>query len=238
MAGSRKTRVAVVAGERSSAGAIADALDPVEFEVVPVEIARTGLTPLKHADVVLPLPHDGDATIPGLLEMAGIPFVGAGVLAAAVAANRSFTRRLAASAGLPVVTPDAAGFPVVSAGVGEDGRPQPGAPSASTASARRFTCAVLVDEAGEPGVAHPSGAPDAVPALARAAFTALGCTGPVTVTALVTPAGAVLLDEIDATPDLRPGAPFARMWADAGLAYPALVTRLIRTALGHGSGLH
>src|SRR5262249_49579118 len=56
-------------------------------------------------DVVFPVlhgPYGEDGTIQGLLEMAGVPYVGAGVLASAVAMDKEFAKRLLAAEGLPV----------------------------------------------------------------------------------------------------------------------------------------
>jgi len=62
-------------------------------------------------DLVFPLlhgPYGEDGTIQGLLEMADIPYVGSGVLASAVAMDKSFAKSIFASHGLKV----AAGFVV------------------------------------------------------------------------------------------------------------------------------
>jgi D-alanine-D-alanine ligase len=56
-------------------------------------------------DVVFPVLHGAfgaDGTIQGLLEMAGIPYVGAGVLASAVGMDKEFAKKLLAADGLPV----------------------------------------------------------------------------------------------------------------------------------------
>jgi D-alanine-D-alanine ligase len=56
-------------------------------------------------DVVFPLLHGPwgeDGTIQGLLEMAGIPYVGAGVLASAVAMDKEYMKLLLAARGLPI----------------------------------------------------------------------------------------------------------------------------------------
>ncbi|HEY7174282.1 MAG TPA: D-alanine--D-alanine ligase family protein [Micromonosporaceae bacterium] len=159
-----KTRVAVVFGGRStehaisclSAGGILEALDPDEFDVVPVGITREGrwiltdgdpralsldvrralpeitaasgsavvlpgdptahglvmLDPAEGAralgdvDVVFPVLHGAfgeDGTIQGLLEMAGIPYVGSNVFASAAAMDKEFTKKLASAEGIPVV---------------------------------------------------------------------------------------------------------------------------------------
>ncbi|WDZ87404.1 D-alanine--D-alanine ligase family protein [Micromonospora cathayae] len=157
-----KTRVAIVFGGRSpehgiscvSAGSVLGALDPDEFEVVPVGITRAGqwvladgdpgrlaitdrrlpeitsatgaevvlradptangllvLDPtdgpraLAGVDVVFPVLHGAygeDGTIQGMLEMAGIPYVGANVFASAAAMDKEFTKKLCAVEGIPV----------------------------------------------------------------------------------------------------------------------------------------
>jgi D-alanine-D-alanine ligase len=56
-------------------------------------------------DVVFPVLHGAygeDGTVQGLLEMAGIPYAGAGVLASAAAMDKEFGKKLLAAAGLPV----------------------------------------------------------------------------------------------------------------------------------------
>jgi D-alanine-D-alanine ligase len=158
----RKTRVAIVFGGRStehaiscvSAGAILAALDPDQYEVVPVGITREGqwvlasgdasqfaisdrklpevtaesgnavvlsadptstdlmvrepadgVSDLAGVDVVFPVLHGAygeDGTIQGMLEMAGIPYVGANVFASAAAMDKEFTKKLAAAEGIPV----------------------------------------------------------------------------------------------------------------------------------------
>ena len=60
---------------------------------------------LGQVDVVLPLLHGTygeDGTIQGLLEMAGIRYAGAGVLASAAGMDKEFTKLLFAARGLPV----------------------------------------------------------------------------------------------------------------------------------------
>ena len=156
----RKTRVAVVFGGRSpehgvscvSAGSVISALDPDQFEVMPVGITREGqwvladgdglaienrklpeitassgaavvlpgdptsrglvvvdptqgVSALGDVDVVFPVLHGAygeDGTIQGLLEMAGIPYVGSNVFGSAAAMDKEFTKKLAAAEGIPV----------------------------------------------------------------------------------------------------------------------------------------
>jgi D-alanine-D-alanine ligase len=73
-------------------------------------------TALTQVDVVFPVLHGTygeDGTIQGLLEMAGLPYVGSGVFASAASMDKEFTKKLLAAAGLPqgdhVVLRDAAG---------------------------------------------------------------------------------------------------------------------------------
>jgi len=71
---------------------------------------------LTEVDVVFPVLHGAygeDGTIQGLLEMAGLPYVGSGVFASAASMDKEFTKKLLSAAGLPqgehVVLRDAAG---------------------------------------------------------------------------------------------------------------------------------
>jgi hypothetical protein len=57
-------------------------------------------------DVVFPVmhgPHGEDGSIQGFLEMAGIPYVGSGVLASAVGMDKAIQKVLFAAGGIPVV---------------------------------------------------------------------------------------------------------------------------------------
>ncbi|MCX2715741.1 D-alanine--D-alanine ligase family protein [Mycolicibacterium sp. J2] len=60
---------------------------------------------LATVDVVFPVlhgPYGEDGTIQGLLELAGVPYVGAGVLASAAGMDKEFTKKLLAAEGLPI----------------------------------------------------------------------------------------------------------------------------------------
>ena len=60
---------------------------------------------LASVDVVFPVlhgPYGEDGTIQGLLELAGVPYVGAGVLASAAGMDKEFTKKLLAADGLPI----------------------------------------------------------------------------------------------------------------------------------------
>ena len=61
--------------------------------------------PLPHIDVVFPILHGPwgeDGTIQGLLETAGVPYVGSGVLASAAGMDKGYTKIILAAAGLSV----------------------------------------------------------------------------------------------------------------------------------------
>jgi len=65
----------------------------------------SGHTPID-VDVIFPVLHGTfgeDGTIQGLLELAGIPYVGAGVLGSAAGMDKDVMKRLFAAAGLPIV---------------------------------------------------------------------------------------------------------------------------------------
>mgnify|MGYP006352458333 CR=1 FL=1 len=58
---------------------------------------------LADVDVVFPLlhgPYGEDGTIQGLLELAGVPYVGSGVLASAAAMDKAVTKVLVAAVGV------------------------------------------------------------------------------------------------------------------------------------------
>jgi len=60
---------------------------------------------LGQVDVVFPVlhgPYGEDGTVQGLLELAGVPYVGSGVLASAAAMDKTVARVLLRAAGLPV----------------------------------------------------------------------------------------------------------------------------------------
>ncbi len=125
--GKRKLRLALLYGGRSaehavsvsSARSVMEALDPERFEVVAVgsqialrpderagALARADGSPdqLGEIDVVLPIlhgPYGEDGTVQGLFELADLPYVGAGVLASALAMDKSMAKVVLAQAGLP-----------------------------------------------------------------------------------------------------------------------------------------
>jgi D-alanine-D-alanine ligase len=361
-----KTRVAIVFGGRSpehgiscvSAGSVLGALDPDEFEVVPVGITRAGkwvltsgdpaqlaisqrklpeitteagadivlradptgnglmvLDPtegpraLADVDVVFPVLHGAygeDGTIQGMLEMAGIPYVGANVFASAAAMDKEFTKKLCAAEGIPIgpyvvlrngmtlseedrqrlglpvfVKPSRAGssfgitkvddWAQLDAAVATARQIDPKVLVEAAIVGREIECGVLEGEAGGAPEASvlaevrvisdhdwydfeakylddaceydiPAGLPEQVTRQVREyavrAFTALDCAGLARVDFFVTPELDVYLNEINTMPGFTPTSMFPRMWAAAGLEYPKLVNRLIRTALRRGVGLH
>src|SRR6266849_3469149 len=76
--------------------------DPNAAALVPLDETHAGTL---RVDVVFPVLHGTfgeDGTVQGLLELAGLPYVGAGVLASAVAMDKDVTKRLMLERGLPV----------------------------------------------------------------------------------------------------------------------------------------
>jgi D-alanine-D-alanine ligase len=134
---SRKTRVAVLLGGKSSeheislasARSVLEALDPERYDAVTVEIGRDGRwelgtgegdssvaetlpvpaakvpATLGEVDVVFPVlhgPFGEDGTVQGLLELAGVPYVGAGVLGSALAMDKDLFKSVMRDRGVPV----------------------------------------------------------------------------------------------------------------------------------------
>jgi D-alanine-D-alanine ligase len=88
----------------STSGGVMLPLEPGNREV---SYHEPGSVPkaLGEADVVFPVlhgPYGEDGTLQGLLEMSGVPYVGAGVLASAVGMDKEYMKRIFASFGLPV----------------------------------------------------------------------------------------------------------------------------------------
>ncbi|MGH9168806.1 MAG: D-alanine--D-alanine ligase family protein, partial [Acidimicrobiia bacterium] len=94
------TTDALPAVEPGTGSEVALAREPGVRELVTDSGDRRGF------DVVFPIlhgPYGEDGTIQGLLELAGIPYVGAGVLASAVGMDKPTQKVLFRAAGLPVV---------------------------------------------------------------------------------------------------------------------------------------
>jgi D-alanine-D-alanine ligase len=120
----KKLRVAVLHGGRSgehevslrSAESVMDGLDRERYEVIPYFIGKDGRWSPRSIlpepggndgiDVVFPVLHGTfgeDGTLQGLLELAELPYVGAGVLASSVGMDKEMMKRLCRERGLPVV---------------------------------------------------------------------------------------------------------------------------------------
>jgi D-alanine-D-alanine ligase len=80
--------------------------DPTSGGIVTLEPGQE-VVALSAVDVVFPVLHGAfgeDGTIQGLLELAGIPYVGPGVLSSSTAMDKEFAKKLLAAEGLPVGT--------------------------------------------------------------------------------------------------------------------------------------
>src|ERR1051326_6534921 len=119
-----KLRVAVIYGGRSgeheisvrSARSIMDGMDPAKYEKIEYFIDQQGKwkprpilpEPGAHPDidVVFPVLHGTfgeDGTMQGLLELADLPYVGAGVMASAISMDKEMAKRVCKERLLPVV---------------------------------------------------------------------------------------------------------------------------------------
>jgi D-alanine-D-alanine ligase len=76
--------------------------DPTDAALIPLDRSGGG----QRIDVVFPVMHGTygeDGTIQGLLDLAGVPFVGAGVLGSAIGMDKDVSKRLLQVAKIPVV---------------------------------------------------------------------------------------------------------------------------------------
>jgi D-alanine-D-alanine ligase len=265
-------------------------------------------------DVVLPLlhgPYGEDGTLQGLLELAGVAYVGSGVFASAAAMDKGHAKALLVAAALPVgphavVTPRqwasdkvavretvaALGYPVFvkpcrsgsSVGISKVRTAEELDDAIEAARAhdlrviveaatvgREIECGVLEGmDGGPPETTRPAevivggdhefydfeakylpdqGTELEVPAdllpgverevreMAVAAFEALSCEGLARVDFFVD-GDRVVINEVNTMPGFTPVSMFPLMWREAGLDYPALVDRLVQTALQRPQGLH
>ena len=198
---SRRIRVAVVAGGRSSeheislasARSVLEALDPERYETTTIAIGRDGRWALEGSsnsllqthvaeslpvlaeskpaealgtvDVVLPVlhgPFGEDGTVQGLLELAGVPYVGAGVAASALCMDKDLFKAVLRDRGIPVAANvtlrlgdeihNPFGYPVfvkparLGSSVGISKAHDPAELEAAVALARRHDEKVLVEE--------------------------------------------------------------------------------------------
>ncbi|MER7413564.1 MULTISPECIES: D-alanine--D-alanine ligase family protein [Streptomyces] len=88
----------------SDTGGVLLPVTPGAREVVHTEPGQVPKT-LGEVDVVFPVlhgPYGEDGTLQGLLELSGVPYVGAGVLSSAVGMDKEYMKRIFTSFGLPV----------------------------------------------------------------------------------------------------------------------------------------
>jgi D-alanine-D-alanine ligase len=288
------------------------AADPTARELL---VSEPGAVPrpLGEVDVVFPVlhgPYGEDGTLQGLLEMAGVPYVGSGVFASAAAMDKGHMKALLAAAGLPVspyvvvqpgqwlrdpatvrdavaglalpvfVKPCRAGSSVgiskvkdldnLDAAIEHARAHDPRVIVEAGVDGREIECGVLEGEAGAPPEASvaaevtvtgnhefydfeakylddatvldvpaslPGDVAEEVRRLAVAAFEALSCEGLARVDFFVERSGRVLVNEVNTMPGFTRSSMFPLVWAASGLDYPALVDRLVRTALRRSTGL-
>jgi D-alanine-D-alanine ligase len=108
LAADEPARLAVTGGQLPSVEAVAEpGAQVVPWADQALTTSGPGQIPhlLGDVDVVLPVlhgPFGEDGTIQGLLEMAGVPYVGAGVLASAVSMDKEYMKIIFQAKGLPV----------------------------------------------------------------------------------------------------------------------------------------
>jgi len=256
-------------------------------------------------DVVFPVlhgPYGEDGTVQGLLELANVPYVGAGVLGSAVGMDKAMMKLVFAAKALPICDYDVLlardwqrdergvlnrlvarlGFPVFvkpanlgsSVGIskakhvaelrdaiklaGEFDRKI--VVEAAVPNAREIEVAVIGNddpEASLPGEIISSrefydyeakyldgGSREVIPAVLPApltaeiqaqainAFKAIDCAGMARVDFLLAgDSGALYVNEVNTIPGFTTISMFAKMWAASGVAYPALIDKLIALAI-------
>jgi len=269
-------------------------------ETLPVPVSSGGvMATLAEVDVVLPVlhgPFGEDGTVQGLLELADLPYVGAGVLGSALAMDKDrfkvmmrgagvpVTRSVTLHAGEPVEHPYA--YPVFvkparlgsSVGISKARTRDELQPAVELAF--RHDEKILIEElvdgievevgvlgnrtppprASLPGeiVAHGFGGTDwydwsakyddggmdlivppripedvsrQVQYVGVAAFLAAECEGMARVDCFVTPAGEVLVNELNTIPGFTATSVYAKLFEASGIAYAEVLDRLIELAI-------
>lgn len=109
-----KLKIGVLFGGKSaehevslnSAKNVIDALDKNKYEMKAIKIGKDGkfnFSIVKNFDVIFPVlhgPFGEDGSMQGILKLAGVPFVGAGVLGSAVGMDKDVMKRLLNEAGI------------------------------------------------------------------------------------------------------------------------------------------
>ena len=249
---------------------------------------------LADVDVVLPLlhgPFGEDGTVQGLLDLAGVPYVGAGVAASALAMDKDLfkavlrdhglpvTRNVTCRTGEPVHSPY--GFPVfvkparlgssvgitkahdeaelaaaaelafahdekilveefvdgieVEVGVLGNRRPAASLPGEIVVTRKEWYDYEAKYEQGEMELLVPARiTPEQVSRaqeLSVRAFVATECEGMARVDLFVRSDGEVLVNELNTIPGFTRTSVYARLFEESGIAYPALLERLLDLAV-------
>ncbi len=260
------------------------------------------LEALTECNIVFPLihgRHGEDGIIQGLLELAGLPYVGAGVAASAIAMDKTITKRLFHEAGLPTLpcrvltwhnwraSPTAAVRAAAQLSYPVFVKPAQGGSSIATTKvhraddldravanafridsrilleqaidAREIECAILgnADATASPlgeiryqrefydyvakyedrqtklvVPAHlPTALSDKIRSMALDAYRAINCAGMGRVDFLVEKNDTIWLSEINTIPGFTSVSMFPRLWEEAGVPFPELVSQLVELAL-------
>jgi D-alanine-D-alanine ligase len=258
---------------------------------------------LRRVDIVFPLIHGTngeDGTLQGLLEMAGVPYIGAGVAASALGMDKALQKTFFRHHGFPVVddveikasdwtrnrdnvlhaAEATIGYPAFV-------KPANGGSSVGTSKARsredletaveeafRYDRKILVEKAiegrevevavlgnDEPeaspvgeityetefydyrakyddpatGLHIPADIPEALSDRLRetavAAYKTIDCAGLARVDFFLKPDGSFFLNEVNTIPGFTPTSMYPKLWANAGLSYSDLISRLIELGL-------
>lgn len=303
----------------NSARSVAEHLDRDAFDLVLLGIDRDGgwhrvgsvdelaeagagaqFPDLAGVDVAFPVLHGRfgeDGTVQGLLELTGLPYVGCGVLASALAMDKAIAQRLLSADGIPTIptvavtasTTEAAvaaaedfGYPVFvkpnragsSVGVSRvdsaadlpaaldlalshdrvallqqavtgdevdlgvlqlpSGELIVGAPLRILSKTSEFFDYAAKYTAGATELEVPARIADGVLERlvqhAKSAFRSLDCEGLARVDFFVTPAGDIMLNEVNTLPGLTAFSQFPRMWQAKGISYTELLSLLIERA--------
>jgi D-alanine-D-alanine ligase len=262
-------------------------------DTLPVVAGSPPAVALGRIDVVLPIlhgPFGEDGTVQGLLELADVAYVGAGVAASALCMDKDLCKAVLRDRGIPVARnvtlrngdrpAHPFSYPVfvkparLGSSVGISKAHDEGELEAAVELARRHDDKVLIEEllegvevecgvlgnrepvASAVGeiVAHaewydyaakydeggmdllvpariPDGTAERVRSLAVESFVATECEGMARIDFFVTPAGEVVVNEINTIPGFTATSVYAKLFEASGVPYAELLDQLIELAL-------
>ena len=179
-----------------------------------------------NVDVIFPVLHGTfgeDGTIQGLLELADIAYVGAGVLGSSAGMDKDIMKSLFRAAALPIVKH-------VTVLRGQFEREQKKVEKLVESKLKYPVFVKPANLGSSVGISKAHDRKELGPAIA--AFQAVDCTGLARVDFLMDPKSRkIFVNEINTMPGFTAISMYPKLWAATGVSYPDLIDRLIQLGI-------